>query len=70
MQRCVGLVFYYARGKVSRSIKSFIYSRKGLALVLANLWADRTKTAFSKSSFFNNFSTSKFLREKIILKQL
>ena len=39
-------------GKVSLSIKLFMYSRKVLALVLANLWADRTKTALSKSSFF------------------
>ena len=42
----------------------FVYSRKRLALVLANLLADRSKIVFSKSSYFNNFFTSKFLREK------
>jgi len=57
-------MFSYARGKLSRSLNLFVYSRKELALVLANLLADRTKIAFSKSSYFNNFSTSKFLREK------
>ena len=43
-----------------------MYSRERLpvALVLANLLADRSKIAFSKSSYFNNFFTVNFYVRK------
>jgi hypothetical protein len=43
-------------GSWGSRLKLFVYSRKRLALVLANLLADRSKIAFSKSSYISIIS--------------